>query len=173
MLSRIKLLIIVSICAIRPWLLVLEKTEYLSNAYTHTTSDGPLRGRRGNVTKMVGLLAGQSWLLSAETKAQEPFFLFTKCAPSLTLATVISQQLPLSTNFFDDRHFLHCVCFAPGSGLSVPVCACMHACVRACAGVHQRPGLTRGRGWAQESLVIKNEAALGLWQVLLHKYRMK
>lgn len=44
----------------RPWLLVLEKTEYLSNTYTHTTSEGPLRGRRGNVTKMVGLLAGQS-----------------------------------------------------------------------------------------------------------------
>lgn len=53
--------------------------------------------------------------------------------------------------------------------------ACMCACVP-CAGVHQRPGLTRGvgvGGWAQESLVIKNEAALGLWQVLLHKYRMK
>lgn len=172
--SRIKLLIIVSICALRPWLLVLEKTEYLSNTYTHTTSEGPLRGRRGNVTKMVGLLTRQSWLLSAETKAQEPFFLFAKCAPSLTLATVISQQLPLSTNFFDDRHFLHCVCFSPGSGLSVPVRACMHACVRAC--MCWSPPETWANtwwGWAQEGLVIKNEAALGLWQVLLHKYRMK
>lgn len=28
-------------------------------------------------------------------------------------------------------------------------------------------------GWAQESHVVKNEAALRHWQVFLHKYRMK